>query len=98
MFAALEERLGAVFVYGDPLPVCPDSPEAAASEALTAEALAGVPRALIDQMRSATLNADLDQLESLIDQVAAHSAPLAGKLRKLADDFQYDTLLGLFQD
>jgi len=39
----------------------------------------------------------IDQLMDLIDQVSGYSPQIAGKLRNLANDFQYNTILKLFE-
>lgn len=76
-----------------------DDPAAASLEQageLTTESLAGLPQELIDQMCEAVVTADLDQLLAKIQAVEARDARVGGALRRLAEGFQYQTLLDLF--
>ena len=49
-------------------------------------------------MRTATQNAQVDRLLDLIDAAARYSPPVAERLRYLANHYQYDTLLTLFEE
>ena len=62
---------------------------------ITAEAIAALPEAMRDEFRSALARADLDQLLSLVDRVAATDLPLGEGLRGLVNDFDYERLLAL---
>jgi len=96
LFSALEDRLGDIFIYQETHPEGqPDEQQAAPGE-LTPGALERLPRAMLDQMKEATINAQYDELIELIDRVGADMPLEAKKLRELADNFQYDILLGLF--
>ena len=63
---------------------------------LTPESLAGWPQDLIRPMREAVITADLDQLLANIQEVKAHDPRVAQELRRLAEGFQYQTLIDLF--
>ena len=94
LFAALENKLGPIFIYREEaLP-----PDAAAQPAasLTADLLVPIPPALRAQLHAATLSAQHDQLLELIEQSAAHAPQAAARLRSLAAEYQYDALLKLF--
>ncbi|MBI5821823.1 MAG: response regulator [Verrucomicrobia bacterium] len=60
-------------------------------------ALAALPRDLIDAMRRAAINADLDRLLELIGQVESRDASLSSALRQLMERFDYERLLELLQ-
>jgi hypothetical protein len=47
---------------------------------------------LLEQLQKAALEARLELIERLTEQIAAHSAPAAGHLRSLARNFEYDEL------
>jgi hypothetical protein len=55
-----------------------------------------VPRRLIDAMREAVTGADLDELLSTIQEVQTSDPRLARRLRRLAEQFEYQTLLDSF--
>ncbi len=69
--------------------------EAAAKQphaALSAGAMAAVPRDLAARLREATLTGNLESLHELLDSLARHNVDLAGELRRLADQYDYETL------
>jgi CheY-like chemotaxis protein len=55
------------------------------------------PEDLIDSLRQATLTANMGRLLGLIDQVGQWSPQMADRLRQLANQYQYDVLLEIFQ-
>jgi len=66
---------------------------AGSTGALTPEVLAALPAELIGRMREATMNADLDQLLTLTDEVAHCDSRIAQRLRQFLDAFDYQSLL-----
>ncbi|MHC5537407.1 ATP-binding protein [Singulisphaera rosea] len=91
LFQKIQSHLGVEFSYAEELPIV----EGAIAE-LSPEALAAVPRSLIDLMREAVVEADLDQLLATIHEVEARTPDVAQGLRYLAERFQYQILLDLF--
>jgi PAS domain S-box-containing protein len=88
----IHDHLGLEYVYAD-------EPTAAAPEQvvdLTPESLASLPKDLIHLMREAVIGADLDQLLARIQEVETLAPEMARELRCLAEDFEYEKLLGLF--
>jgi PAS domain S-box-containing protein len=79
------------YVYTDD-PVLPE-PAKRATITVTPEAMAVLPRALIRQLRDATVGADLDLMLEIIQRLEGHDAGAAAMLRSLADDFKYEKLL-----
>ena len=59
---------------------------------VTAESVARLPKALRDEFRAAAINADMEQLLTLVDRVAVLDADLANGLRAVVDDFAYERL------
>ena len=92
MFQKIHDHLGVEYVYAEPPPEGAREDEAE----LTRESLAGWPRDLIDPMRDAVTSADLDQLLAMIQEVEARDPRVAARLRRLAESFQYQKLLDLF--
>jgi PAS domain S-box-containing protein len=95
LFSMLQEKLGNIFIYQDQTPV-EKEPVQLENRSLTPEAIAILPQDMVQRMRSATMNAQMDDLLTLIEIVAAQSPVIASSLRNLANGFQYDTLLKLF--
>jgi PAS domain S-box-containing protein len=52
-----------------------------------------LPRGLVDDLVTATATADFDRLMDLLDQAAGYAPAWAAKLRTLAANYQYDTLM-----
>ena len=75
------------------LSTAPCEPE----EELLAQAIFELPPDLVDQLRQATIKAQMDLIGELIDQVANSAPDLAKELRHLADQFQYEKLLRLLE-
>jgi CheY-like chemotaxis protein/anti-sigma regulatory factor (Ser/Thr protein kinase) len=92
LFRKIHAHLGVEYVYAEQLPA--ESREEEAE--LTPESLAGWPRDLIDPMRDAVTSADLDLLLEMIREVEARDPRVARGLRRLAEGFQYQELLDLF--
>lgn len=55
-----------------------------------------VPQQLLEALREAASNEDLEELMDLADGVAEHDAEAAQYLRDLIETFAYDTLSDLF--
>jgi CheY-like chemotaxis protein len=92
LFQKIHAHVGVEYVYAEE-PAATDPDEAAE---LTAESLAGWPQDVIDPMRKAVISADLDLLLAKIHQAEARHPRVAQGLRRLAEAFQYQRLLDLF--
>jgi len=92
LFEKIGRLLEAKYVYGVAVSKAPQ-PEVL--ETLTPGSLAGLPGELIQQIREATINADLDYMLELIQQAAAHDAGVANRMKSLAEQFDYQKLLDL---
>ena len=64
-------------------------------DALTPEALTGLPDDLLAELRQAVIDLDVDLIETLIRRIRKLNATVADGLEDLADNFQYDRLLEL---
>ncbi|MBF0558968.1 MAG: hypothetical protein HQL08_09320 [Nitrospirae bacterium] len=51
-----------------------------------------LPVGLLRQMHRATLSGNMDSLNELIEQAESHDVEVAAAIRKLADDFRYETI------
>ncbi len=96
LFALLESKLGPIFIYSDPVNTVNQDVEIS-TIILTPEAMTVIPEEIIEEMLIATTNANIDGLVAGIDRVAAFSPQIADKLRNMADNYQYDSLLNLFK-
>jgi two-component system sensor histidine kinase/response regulator len=91
----LRQLLGADYVYAEPTEAAPPVPASGLAAKLSPEALGRLPVELRQQMRQAVLSAHWDRLLGLIEQTAASEPWLGQELRRLAEQFDYDTLLQL---
>jgi PAS domain S-box-containing protein len=79
------------YVYDDE-PAAAKPAKDAAGDVLTGK-IADLPAPLIDQLHEATLSADLDRMLELIQQIEKQDASIAGSMRRLAENFEYQPLL-----
>ena len=92
LFQKIHAHVGVEYIFAD-------GPTTAAREdaaELTPESLADWPRDLVEPMREAVITADLDGLLAMIQEVEARDPRIAQGLRRLAEGFQYQKLLDLF--
>ncbi len=67
------------------------------NEEVCVKALQDIPNELSEALEQATVNAELDRMLSLIDEVEAVQPILAKKMRTLANNFQYEALITLLK-
>ena len=91
LFRKIHTHTGVEYVYAD----LPTATEQEATVELTPESLAVCPQELLHAMRESVLTADLDQLLAKIQEAEVCAPHIALGLRRLAEDFQYQTLLDL---
>jgi CheY-like chemotaxis protein len=96
LFSIMEDKLGQIFDYSDQI-IEAEAKKEPKMRHLTSDMVGSIPPELIIQLKSATINADFDKIMTLIDQVSTYSPQIASKLRDLANDYQYDSLLKLFE-
>jgi CheY-like chemotaxis protein len=100
IFDTMAEHLGVRFVYED-LPVRPSHPEYPLVDAPDAAELqaaaAALPQAIVADLREATVEADLDLISDLIDQIRGFDERLGDALASLARDFKHDAILTLIE-
>jgi PAS domain S-box-containing protein len=92
LFEKIHAHAGMEYDYADHAAAAP--PEEAA--ALTPQSLTGWSHDLVQSMRDAVITADLDGLLATIQEGEARDPGVARSLRRLAEGFQYQTLLDLF--
>lgn len=98
IFGALTRHLGVRFVYedGGGWAVEGDQRERVKGypkEVLTPAALAALPAVWVAELRRATIDADLELILTLIDQIREQDAILDNVLAELAYNFDHDTIL-----
>jgi signal transduction histidine kinase/DNA-binding response OmpR family regulator len=94
IFEAIQNCLNVRYIYSK----IDTSQSAEKGDTLTPEALSAIPSALADEMLKSTMAADLDTLLECIGKVSGQSPELSKKLRELADNFMYDTLIRLLSE
>jgi signal transduction histidine kinase/DNA-binding response OmpR family regulator len=94
IFEKIAQHLGVRFVYEERQ--APTTAEAGAAR-LTPAQLAVLPADWVANLRQAILAADMDQIQTLIDQIREQDRALANELQRLADNFQIDQLQLLVQ-
>jgi len=87
----IKTLLAVDYVYDDE-PATAKPAKDAAGDVLTGK-IAVLPAPLIDQLHEATLSADLDRMLELIQQIEKLDAAIAGSMRRLAENFEYQPLL-----
>ena len=95
IFDALHKHLGVSFVYDEPT-VSPTSIQNE-TNAITPDAIAALPTALVANLHQAIIDGDKDLMLSLIDQIRSSNKPLANALAALVNNFRYKQLLNLTQ-
>ncbi|NJR74137.1 MAG: response regulator [Scytonema sp. CRU_2_7] len=98
IFDAMHKHIGVRYIY-DEL----DEPTAAATstetkaDILTPAEFAALPPDLVDNLRQAICNLDLELIQSCITQIGEQNEPLANAIAVLANHFRYKQLLNLIQ-
>jgi DNA polymerase III delta subunit len=67
------------------------------TNAITPDAIAALPTALVANLYQAIIDGDKDLMLSLIDQIRSSNKPLANALAALVNNFRYKQLLNLTQ-
>jgi len=94
LFAVMESSLGQIFILRADKD--PENPSAH-YKPLTAESLAGLPEALMTDLHEALVGAHMDEVLDLIGQISVSHPEEALALQHLAENFQYDAILGLLE-
>jgi PAS domain S-box-containing protein len=91
----IKALIGVDYIYADePSALLPEKDHA---DDVFQERVASLPEALIGQLHDATLSADLDRILDIIQQLEHHDANVAGKMRSLAENFDYQKVLEMTQ-
>jgi PAS domain S-box-containing protein len=95
IFEKMTQHLGTRFIYqefeDDPV----HSTTASSETALTPAALEAIPGTLVADLKQATLQADMAQMEILIAEIQTHAPAVAAALSEYAHNFEYDKITGL---
>jgi PAS domain S-box-containing protein len=94
LFELLRVHAGLEYLYEEQ--EAGNGPEAPMDLATLKSQTSAIPAELLGPLRDATISADLDTLNSLLDEVAETAPDLALKLREIAARYEYDLLLALF--
>jgi PAS domain S-box-containing protein len=96
LFTLLQRHLGLHYEYAPASDTAQNDPEP--GSAVLTTALSTLPVSLVADLELAAVCADMVRVDSLIDQIASHHAPLAEWLRSLAHDFEYDQILTIIEE
>jgi len=97
LFSVIEEQLGKIFIYQEEQ-VETENQKNLKESLLTRSDMALIPATMLSQLKNVTLNAQFDKLMELIEEISNISPNLSYQLRKMADRYQYDDLLRLFEN
>lgn len=97
LFMLIEKYIGDIFEYNSEVSGAKEGNKAE-KLVLTSKIISTIPIDLIKDLKQAVLSADFDQIMILIDQIERSSPQIAGKLREMANDFQYDSLINLLEE
>ena len=91
LFQKIHHHVGVEFLYADQTDVTSDEDVLE----ITPDLMAGWPQDIIAPLREAVITADLDRLLTIIQDLEFRDPDIARTLRRLAENFQYQTLLDL---
>ena len=95
LFAKLAQHLGVRYIYERESPSGKPDAQAAPPEALTVDALSGLPAEWLDALHSAASRARSDLVLDLLEDLDQEQAWLAGGLSRLVDEFRFDEIVAL---
>lgn len=95
LFDKIKRLLGVEYELAGSATSEKDQARASGQGAVTAKAVAALPKAFLKRMREAVIRADYDKIMGLIDGIDRRRAPVAEGLRGLVERFEYNKLLGL---
>jgi len=93
LFGKIKALLALEYVYADEPPTLESEP--GVTDDLLKEKVPALPEDLISRLHRAVLAADLDRMLEIIHQIENHDSAIAGRLRSLAENFEYPKLLGM---
>ncbi|WP_377475615.1 MAG: ATP-binding protein [Microcoleus anatoxicus] len=93
IFDALHKHLGVRYIYDEPQ----NAQESNQTEALTPEALAGLPTHWLISLEQATIECDLELILTQIEQIRDRHESLANALTALANEFLFNQILDLIK-
>ncbi|MDM8529704.1 PAS domain S-box protein [Anaerolineales bacterium HSG25] len=99
IFEVIQRHIGVRYLYQkDVNPHVPEHSEKARGDDLTAENLATLPPELLTRFKTAINRADIEMVESIINEIRLSNVGLADKLMELATMFEYDVIADLIQE
>lgn len=94
----LEKQLGVHFVYSEkPTHITGIDPLAAIGQHADTKDLASLPAEWVEELRQATLRADLHHILDLIIQICDKSPDLGRRLTNLAENYEYQRILDMIE-
>jgi PAS domain S-box-containing protein len=94
LLEVLGRQLGLEYVYEEVAPDATEEAGVSTGDTTRLQVLgAGVPRALLEELLVAALQARAARIEQLAGEIAVHAPASADRIRKLAVDFRYEELI-----
>ncbi|MDM8544111.1 response regulator [Desulfococcaceae bacterium HSG9] len=96
IFEMMKKQIGVRYVYAEE-----DNSEAASHnqkelrKTITPEELTALPAGLLSDLEKAAIRANMNAINTIIDDIRTHSDSIADTLAHLADSFEYDKILSL---
>ncbi|MCP4403497.1 MAG: response regulator [bacterium] len=97
LFELMSTHIGVRFVYEETPKAEDGHRETESREVLTPDALAALPAEWLAMLKQGAEEADVDALFEVIEQIRGRDAALADALAQLAEDFEYDEILNVFE-
>jgi CheY-like chemotaxis protein len=95
VFEMLHKHLAIRFVYEDEKPAKKRKRNFTGKESLTPETLSELPMELLHSMEQGASRADFILLSKVIEKIGQNNAGVAGALKQMVDNFEYDEILTL---
>ncbi|MDM8529701.1 PAS domain S-box protein [Anaerolineales bacterium HSG25] len=98
IFEVIQRHIGVRYLYQEDVAHVSEHSEKARDDDLTAENLAALPPELLTRFETAINRADIDMVESIINEIRLSNVGLADKLMELAEMFEYNVIADLIQE
>jgi CheY-like chemotaxis protein len=95
LFSLIEQKMGDIFDYYED--TSKKETEVEKDFTLGTDLLANIPQILVDQLKTATINANFDQMLEVIEKMVPYSKLLAERFSNLTNNFQYEAILKIIE-
>lgn len=92
IFDAMEEQLGVSYIYEEKVDLASSTAEQVIDIAKAKEIAASLPEKLLDELKQAAINLDIEQSYEVLDRIAETEPELANMLRVCVDELDFGTI------